>query len=304
MRCSRCSKTAVIYQPYSGLHLCEEHHMEYIERKVKKELRRQTVLESGDRLVVALSGGKDSSALLYMLNKFFSVRSDLELVALAVDEGIRGFRRETLRNARAIARELGIELHIYSFYTEFGFTMDDIASRGYEQAPCTFCGVLRRRVIERKAHELGATKVITAHNLDDVVQTIMINYIRGDIERLRRLRASNIAEFIPRLKPLRSIPEKEVAVYAYLVGIPLITVHCPYAHLSFRFTVKRLLNEFEMRHPGTKYSVLRGYERLMKFLPGREEHPRLPVCERCGEPSASRICKVCEILELMKGGSK
>ncbi len=301
MRCSRCNKTAVIYQPYSGLHLCEAHFCEHIERKVKKELRRQMVLKPGDRLVVALSGGKDSSALLYMLNKFFSVRTDLELVALAVDEGIRDYRHETLRNARAITSELDIELHIYSFYAEFGFTMDDIVSRGYEQAPCTFCGVLRRRVIERKARELGATKVITAHNLDDVVQTIMINYIRGDIERLRRLRPGHIAEFVPRIKPLRSIPEKEIAIYAHLAGIPLITAGCPYARLSLRFTVKRMLNEFEMRHPGTKYSVLRGYERLMELLPAVTEQKRLAVCERCGEPSASRICKVCEILELMRG---
>ncbi len=302
MRCSRrgCHKTAVIYQPYSGLHLCEAHFTEYIERKVKKELRRQMVLKPGDRLVVALSGGKDSSALLYMLHKFFSVRRDLELLALAVDEGIRDFRHETLKNARAIAGDLGIELHIHSFSSEFGFTLDDIVSRGYEQAPCTFCGVLRRRVIERKARELNATTVITAHNLDDEVQTIMINYLRGDIERLKRLSANRIAEFVPRLKPLRTIPEKEVAIYAYLAGIPLITRHCPYARLSFRFTVKRMLNEFEKRHTGTKYSVLRGYERLMKLLPETHQQPRFTICERCGAASASRICKVCEILELMR----
>ncbi|MCW3131032.1 MAG: TIGR00269 family protein, partial [Methanophagales archaeon] len=301
IKCSRsgCNRPAVIYQRYSGLHLCEKHFIEYIERKVKKELRRQMKMESGDRIAVALSGGKDSSALIYMLNKFFHDRRDLEFVAIAVDEGIKGFRKLTLENAEKLVNKLNMELFTYSFAHEFGFTLDEIASKGFEQAPCTFCGVLRRRVIDRKAKELGSAKVFTAHNLDDEVQTIMINYIRGDIERLRRLKTQRIRidEFVPRIKPLRSIPEKEIAVYAYLVGLPLITAHCPYARLSFRFSVKRMLNEFEMRHPGTKYSLLRGYERLMELMPAPAEPPqRLLTCERCGEASASKLCKVCEII--------
>jgi len=301
IKCSRrgCNRPAVIYQRYSGLHLCEKHFKEYIERKVKKELRRQKGVESGDRIAVALSGGKDSSALIYMLKKFFYNRGDLEFVAIAVDEGIKGFRRLTLENAEKLTNELNMELFTYSFAHEFGFTLDEIASRGFEQAPCTFCGVLRRRVIERKAKELGITKVFTAHNLDDEVQTIMLNYIRGDIERLRRLNMHRIDEFVPRIKPLRSIPEKEIALYAYLVGLrlPLTTAHCPYARLSFRYSVKRMLNEFEMQHPGSKYSLLRGYERLMELLPASAAHQRrLLTCERCGEVSASELCKVCEII--------
>ena len=301
IKCSRrgCNRPAVIYQRYSGLHLCEKHFKEYIERKVKKELRRQKGVESGDRIAVALSGGKDSSALIYMLKKFFYNRGDLEFVAIAVDEGIKGFRRLTLENAEKLTNELNMELFTYSFAHEFGFTLDEIASKGFEQAPCTFCGVLRRRVIERKAKELGITKVFTAHNLDDEVQTIMLNYIRGDIERLRRLNMHRIDEFVPRIKPLRTIPEKEIGIYAYLVGLrlPLTTAHCPYARLSFRYSVKRMLNEFEMQHPGSKYSLLRGYERLMELLPASAAHQRrLLTCERCGEVSASELCKVCEII--------
>jgi len=303
IKCSRrgCNRPAVIYQRYSGLHLCEKHFIEYIERKVKKELRRQMGVERGDRIAVALSGGKDSSALIYMLNKFFHDRRDLQFVAIAVDEGIKGFRRLTLDNAEKLTKKLNMELFTYSFAHEFGFTLDDIVSKGFEQAPCTFCGVLRRRVIERKAKELGITKVFTAHNLDDEVQTIMLNYIRGDIERLRRLNMHRIDEFVPRIKPLRTIPEKEIGLYAYLVGLPLLTAHCPYARLSFRFSVKRMLNEFEMRHPGAKYSLLRGYEHLMELLPASTAHQRrLLTCERCGEASASKLCKVCEIIARMK----
>lgn len=295
----KCSNHAIVYQRYSGLHLCEKHFIADVEKKVKKEIRKQRAVERGDKIAVALSGGKDSSALLYMLKRFFHSRSDLEFIAIAVDEGIKGFRSITLRNAEKMAKQLNVELFTFSFEKEFGFTLDEIVSRKFEQAPCTFCGVLRRKVIETKAKELGATKVATAHNLDDEVQTILINYMRGDIERLGRLQGRR-EEFVPRIKPLRMVPEKEVALYALAAGIPITTIRGPYASLSFRFTVKRMLNEFERRHPGTKYSLLRGYERLSEFLPKEQSKRKLLRCERCGAPSASRICKACEIVEMMR----
>ncbi|MCW3134117.1 MAG: TIGR00269 family protein [Methanophagales archaeon] len=301
IKCSkrRCTNPAIIHQKYSGLHLCEAHFIEDVERKAKREIRKQWLIEHDDKIAVALSGGKDSSALLYMLKKFFQPRADLEFIAIAVDEGIKGFRSVTLKNAEHITKELEVELCTFYFEHELGFTVDEIVSRGFEQAPCTFCGVLRRKVIETKAKELGATKVVTAHNLDDEVQTILINYIRGDIERLGRLRGRR-PQFVPRIKPLRKVPEKEVALYALIAGISISTVQCPYARLSFRFTVKRMLNEFEMRHPGTKYSLMRGYERLSQFLPTAQPGRELLRCERCGAPSASRICKACEIVERMR----
>jgi uncharacterized protein (TIGR00269 family) len=301
MKCSKrkCSNPAIIHQRYSGLHLCEAHFVEDLERKVKKEMRKQVMVERGDRIAVALSGGKDSSALLYMLTKIFSNRTDLEFVAIAVDEGIHGYRSITLSNAEEVAKGLGVDFFRFSIAEEFGFTLDEIVAKEFEQAPCTFCGILRRRLVERKAKELGVTKVATAHNLDDEVQTILINYIRGDIERLGRLRGRR-EEFIPRIKPLRGVPEKEVALYALIAGIPVLTVYCPCAPRSFRFTVKKMLNEFERKHPGTKYSVMRGYERLSEFLPKAQPERKLVQCERCGEASASRMCKACEILEMMK----
>jgi len=301
MRCSKskCTKPAIIYQKYSGLHFCEAHFIADVERKVKREMRKQLMIARDDKIAVALSGGKDSAALLYMLKrKIFHNRNDLEFIAIAVDEGINGFRPRTLRNAERVARDLEIDFFISSFEHEFGFTLDEIAAKGFDQAPCTFCGVLRRRILDLKAKELGATKVATAHNLDDEVQTILINYIRGDIERLGRLRGRR-EEFVPRVKPLRDVYEKEVALYALVAGIPLITNHCPYASLSFRSTVKKMLNELERKHPGAKYSLMRGYARLSEFLPAVQPERKLLRCERCGGASASRICKTCEIIERM-----
>lgn len=301
MNCSKrsCSNSAVIHQRYSGLHLCDVHFIEDVERKVKREMRKQLMVERGDTIAVALSGGKDSSALLLMLTRLFHNRPDLTFFAIAVDEGIHGFRAVTLAHAEQLANQLGVDFFRYSFTEEFGVTLDQIAARGFEQAPCTFCGVLRRKLLDRKAKQLGATKVATAHNLDDEVQTIMINYLRGDLQRLARLNGRR-EEFVPRIKPLRDVPEKEIALYAFLAGIPIITASCPYAARSFRFSVKGMLNELERKHPGTKYSVMRGYQRLAEFLPHAESSQRLLRCERCGDASATRICKACAILERMQ----
>ncbi|MBN1455628.1 MAG: tRNA 2-thiocytidine biosynthesis protein TtcA, partial [Methanomicrobia archaeon] len=183
MNCSKrsCGNSAIIHQRYSGLHLCDRHFIEDVERKVKREMRKQLMVERNDTIAVALSGGKDSSALLLMLTRLFHNRPDLSFFAIAVDEGIHGFRAVTLAHAEQLANRLGVDFYCYSFTEEFGVTLDQIAARGFEQAPCTFCGVLRRKLLDRKAKELGATKVATAHNLDDEVQTIMINYLRGDL---------------------------------------------------------------------------------------------------------------------------
>ncbi len=301
MICSKrsCSKPAIVHQRYSGLHLCDVHFIEDVERKVKREMRKRLMVERGDRIAIALSGGKDSSALLFMLTKIFHHRPDLTFFAIAVDEGIQGFRAATLANAEQVASRLGVDFYRYSFTEAFDVSLDQIAARGFEQAPCTFCGVLRRKLIDRKAKELGATKVATAHNLDDEVQTIMINYLRGDLERLARLNGRR-EEFIPRIKPLRDVPEKEVALYAFLAGIPIMTAACPYAARSFRYSVKGLLNELEGRHPGTKYAVMRGYQRLADYLPHAASSQQLQRCERCGDPAAARLCKACEILERMQ----
>jgi uncharacterized protein (TIGR00269 family) len=301
MNCSKrsCSNSAIIHQRYSGLHLCDVHFIEDVERKAKREMRKRLMVERGDTIAVALSGGKDSSALLLMLSRLFHNRPDLSFFAIAVDEGIHGFRAVTLAHAEQLANRLGVDFYCYSFAEEFGMTLDQIAARGFEQAPCTFCGVLRRKLLDRKAKELGATKVATAHNLDDEVQTIMINYLRGDLQRLARLNGRR-EEFVPRIKPLRDVPEKEIALYAFLAGIPLITVSCPYAARSFRFSVKGMLNELERKHPGTKYAVMRGYQRLAEFLPHAESSQRLLRCERCGDASATCICKACAILERMQ----
>jgi uncharacterized protein (TIGR00269 family) len=252
------------------------------------------MIGQGDRIVVALSGGKDSIALLYILHKIFKDRPDLEIIALTIDEGIKGYRANTLSHAIKLTNDLGIKHSIRSFDEEFGITMDALVIKK-EHAACTLCGVLRKNVLNKAARELGADKIAIGHNLDDESQTILMNYMRGDMDRLRRMLPGSIQPgMVPRIKPLRSIPEKEVALYGFLNDLPLSMDECPYAGDALRNEIREIINNYEIRHPGTKYSLLGGFETISQTL--RPNVTEIFKCDKCGEPSSEKVCKTCTLL--------
>jgi uncharacterized protein (TIGR00269 family) len=294
MKCQRCPKSAVIFQKYSNAHLCKSHFIEDVERKIKRDIRKFKMIGRGDRIAVALSGGKDSIVLLYILHKIFKDRPDLEIIALTIDEGIKGYRANTLSHAIKLTNDLGIAHTIRSFDDVFGTTMDALLIKK-EHTACTLCGVLRKNILNKAAREMGADKIAIGHNLDDESQTILMNYMRGDMDRLRRMLPGSIQPgMVPRIKPLRSIPEKEVALYGFLNDLPVSMDECPYAGDALRNEIREMINNYEVRHPGTKYSLLGGFETISQML-----HPNVTEifkCDKCGEPSSEKVCKTCRLL--------
>ncbi|TRZ68097.1 MAG: TIGR00269 family protein [Methanothrix sp.] len=300
--CDKCRDRAVIYQRYSGKHLCARHFEEDVHRKVKQVLRKYRIFGGPSKIAVAISGGKDSTSLLYILKSLFSDRKDLELVAVAIDEGIAGYRSDTIDSAKAVAERLEVNLEIRSFDETFGVTTDYAASLGMEQGPCTFCGVLRKNLLNRTSRELGADALATGHNLDDESQTVLMNYLRGDLDRLYRLRPRKVLEgLVPRIKPLRRVPEREVALYAITHDLPLGTSACPHISRAIRREVKDMLNDFEHGHPGTKYSIMSGFDRMLEFRPPGT-FQTVP-CVRCGEPCGDGLCQSCRLLEKIRAKS-
>jgi uncharacterized protein (TIGR00269 family) len=294
MKCQRCPKSAVIYQKYSNAHLCKSHFIEDVERKIKRDIRKFKMIGRGEKIVVALSGGKDSIALLYILHKIFKDRPDLEIIALTIDEGIKGYRANTLSHAIKLTNELGIAHTIRSFDDVFGTTMDALVIKK-EHAACTLCGVLRKNILNKAARELCADKIAIGHNLDDESQTILMNYMRGDMDRLRRMLPGSIQPgMVPRIKPLRSIPEKEVALYGFLNDLPVSIDECPYAGDALRNEIREMINNYEVRHPGTKYSLLGGFETISQML--RPPVTEIFKCDKCGEPSSEKVCKTCRLI--------
>jgi uncharacterized protein (TIGR00269 family) len=294
MKCQRCSKSAVIYQKYSNTHLCRTHFITDVERKIKRDIRKFRMVQKGERIAVALSGGKDSIVLLYVLDKIFQNRKDLELSAITIDEGIIGYRKRTLEYAVKLTHDLGIPHTIRSFGERFGVTLDELTKKK-EHAACTLCGVLRKNLLNRTARELGTDKLAIGHNLDDESQTILMNYLRGDMDRLKRM-LPNVKQpgLVMRIKPLRSIPEKEVALYGFMNDLPVSMDECPYAGEALRNEIREMLNNYEVKHPGTKYSLLGGYETIAEAL--RSPDNQIATCRICGEPGSDTVCKTCKLL--------
>jgi len=263
------------------------------------------MIESGDRIAIALSGGKDSVVLTHVLNELYSKRRDIEFVAITIDEGIEGYRPPTVKIAKKITESLGIEHRIVSFKEEFGATLDEMVRKG-DKKPCTYCGVFRKYLLNRTAREMRADKLATGHNLDDETQTILLNFLHADIERLARLIPQRRQEgLVLRIKPLRDIYEREVVVYAMLHNISIDLNECPYSHFPVRAAVRDFLYDFENKYPGRKFSVMRSFENLIPALKQLYPQIKLNSCVKCGEPTPGSICQACalkEELELLSSG--
>ncbi|HEX7445282.1 MAG TPA: TIGR00269 family protein [Methanothrix sp.] len=300
MICSLCRECAILSQPYFERHLCLNHFIEDFEQRVVGTIQENGMVKDGERIAVAVSGGKDSTALLFSLHKILAGR-DVEMVAVTVDEGIAGYRDDTIKAARAIAKQLGIEHEIVSFREEYGYDLDEMVV-GKKVAPCTYCGVFRKNALNRTAKRLGATRVATGHNLDDEAQTVMMNYLKGDMERLMRFRPRRPQPgLVPRIKPLRSIPEKEIALYCMVNGVFTESRECPYAQLSLRSDVRDMMNRLESLFPGTRQTTMQGFEKIAEKAGGNWTPMELGKCQRCGEPCVKDLCKACELRGNLKG---
>ncbi len=309
MKCSICGREAVIYRKYEGKVLCRKHFLKSIRFKVSKTIRKYRMIKRHDKVVVGISGGKDSSLLLRLLWEKQKKQRHFQLEALLIDEGIKGYRDRTKKYAKQLCEELGIPYFEYSFKKTFGKTLDEMVKiekkkYGYEVHACTYCGTLRRYLLNLGARELRANKLAIAHNLDDEAQAILANYIRGDL--LRAVRMGYVPyfvedeKFVVRIKPLRDIPEKETTLAAILLNLPFSLAECPYVVDAFRGDVRDMINMLEDKYPGIKYNIVRTFDKIQPALKTLIKPAGIKYCERCGEPTSQRICKTCILLERVR----
>jgi uncharacterized protein (TIGR00269 family) len=300
--CDRCGAESVAYIRYSGAHLCNNHFFEFVEKRVRKDLKKQMAnwkMSKRLRIGVALSGGKDSSVTLVVLKKLLKERRGADIVAILIDEGIKGYRPKTTKAAVKLCRDLDVPLLIGSFKKEFGFSMDDIAKMKVEQTACTYCGVLRRYLMNSIAKDAHCDVLATGLNLDDTAQSILMNVARGDVERLARLGPHSKVQkgLVPRVQPLRSIPEKESFLYAYLKDLSFSHAECPYADAAVRNKYRKIIFELEDENPGTRHCLLQSYEGLRDILAEKYKPAKLRACATCGEPTVKEICEACALLK-------
>jgi len=298
--CSYCDNAAIYTRDYEGASFCSRCFRHAIEERVRRTITTSQMLNYDDHVAVAVSGGKDSLTLLNLLAKLEKHFPKSRLTAISVDEGIRGYRDEALSLAKNACDKLDVEWHVVSYQELFGITIDEIARRPRDQTPCAYCGVFRRKAINRAAHMVGATKIATAHNLDDEAQTVLLNMMHGD--PLRIVRSSPIlrdprARFLTRIKPLCEIPEKEIVLYAYLTGLEFQSVACPHGGEALRNDIRAFLNQMEQKHPGSKFTISRSAERLRELLATTVPVSPLNECEKCGDPTPHRICEACSMVQ-------
>ncbi len=307
MVCKNCTLKPVMKLTNSNISLCKLCYIRYFEKKVKKTISDYNLIEKNDHLVIACSGGKDSTSLLYLVHKIVEKRKDIKVTALAIDEGIHGYRNESLIFLTNFCKTLGVELKIFSYKEEFGKTLDEIL-KTYKGIPCSLCGVLRRYLLNKKSKELKATKLATGHNLDDEAQSVMMNYFRNNLKISARMgpKTGMVKDerFIPRIKPLYLLAEKEVTAYAFLKGFMDKFNECPNSDEAYRNSIRNMLNDYECKFPGTKNSIILSFLEILPLLKNHYKNntETIKSCSTCGEPCSQEICKACVyIKEVIKG---
>ena len=232
-----------------------------------------------------------------------------DLAGYSIDEYAAGARGPRLPMAASTGKPRGEDGHTVADAqrdagTKSGALQDGMTedAPGQPRPACGPCGVFRRAGLNRLARQLGCIAVVTGHNLDDQAQTILMNHLKGDLDRLARMAphtaedAAHAPGLIPRLLPFRSIPEKEVLLYAVLHGLPLHhDAECPYAARSHRFAMRDLLAGLEAQTPGTRHALVKGAERLKPILQGALPAIEVRSCPECGDPTSGDVCVACQL---------
>jgi len=312
--CGKCKKNPSIYlRQYSGEFLCKKCFIKSIEYKAKRTISKYSMIKHGDTVAVAVSGGKDSLVLLNVLKNTLANQKS-EIVAITVDEGIKGYRDESLNIVKNFCASIGVENKIMSFSELFGLSMDKAMEvRPSEKiSSCSMCGTFRRRALDLLAESCGANVVATGHNLDDYIQTFLINLFAGDVERIGWTYPEAVEYGITdlrKIKPLMEIYEREIVLYAIHTNIPFQSEECPYKDESIRSAFRTHLNNLEKIHPGIKYNAYTSILKIAKKVKSAnslsaldlnhgfpQEHKRCTICNR---DSSNTICSVCRTLDLL-----
>ena len=237
------------------------------------------------------------------MNKLSQQNPKIKISAIAIDEGISGYRDKTLIAAKEFCDKNNIHLNIFSYREEFGLTLDEML-KILDVKPCTICGIFRRYLLNKKSRELKLTKLVTGHNLDDECQSILMNQLKNNIEASARLGPKaglvNDDKFVQRIKPLYLCTEKEVTTYAFVNGLLDNFNECPNAVHSFRAQVRDMLNDMEQKFPGTKYSIVNSFLQILPLLKQQFKDGIIKVCAKCSEPSANDVCNACVYVKKLK----
>jgi len=300
-KCRRCgSERAEIYLPYARLRLCPDCFREFYVKRIRRTVERFRMFKAGDRIGVAVSGGKDSAALLHGLREAFP---NIELVALHIDLGIKGYSDHCRGKVEELADIVDVRLEVYDLEDELDVTIDDFRRTPYRRKICSVCGTIKRHIMEVLAERSGARVLATGHNLDDVVGTMLNNFFSGNWAQLVRLKPI-LKPIMPnqtvKVKPLITTPEDENLLYCLYQNIPFREVDCPYTHRERLSRNREVLQFLSKGNPNFKHQMLSNFLKLIPILEGSIKKPPIMRCKICGYPSSAEICAFCKRIEMVK----
>lgn len=278
--------------------MSSKHFREYFEKKVRNTIRKERLLSKTDRIAVAVSGGKDSTACLHMLHKL-----GYDVEAVTIDVCVGEYSETNLENLKGFCRKLDIKLHIFSFKEIFGKNLNNMRNalkkQGLDYSYCMICGILKRYLLNRKVREMQFDAIATGHNLDDEAQAFLMNVFRNDFKLAVRQGPMpgviNAKKFIKRVKPLFFMREDEVKRYSRSMRFPVNYNSCPYSKKAFRKDFREMLDVFEKKNPSLKYNIMH-FQLSIKTSLKQGALGEIGTCTSCKEPSSNDICKACEII--------
>ena len=235
------------------------------------------------------------------LNERYDYGLNLEL--LSVDEGITGYRDDSLETVKKNQETYQLPLTIVSYKDLYGWTMDEIVKIIGLTNNCTFCGVFRRQALDRGAMKINADKILTGHNADDIAETVYMNILRGDFFRLGKCVAIETGKDgpLPRAKPFKYTYEKEIVMYAHFKKLDYFSTECIYSPNAYRGYVRELIKDLEATRPSTIIDIIHSAESC-KIDTSAVKMPKLMECTRCGFMSSNTLCKACVLLEGLNSG--
>jgi uncharacterized protein (TIGR00269 family) len=293
MRCSRCRDAAVIEIRRHNAAYCRSCFLTVFANQVQKAIDAGEMIGADDRVLVAVSGGKDSLALWDVLLTH-GYRADGLYLGLGIGGDDDGYSDRSHDVAAAFARDRGATLITVDLRETYGFDIPTAGRKG-ARSTCAVCGLSKRYVFNRAAVEGGYDVVATGHNLDDEAATLLGNTLRWNLEYIARqdpvLPAAD--GMVKKVKPLHRQSELETAAYAFLRGIDYVVEECPLVAGNTQLRYKEAMNAIEARSPGTKAQFFLGYLDRGRSSFGPTTRPELGTCERCGQPTTATYCAFC-----------
>jgi uncharacterized protein (TIGR00269 family) len=300
MICDKCENQAVYTRKYSGQKLCSSCFSNSIVRKTAKTISKYNMIKNDDLVAVAVSGGKDSLALLKIIHEM-SLTHNFRIKAITIDEGIPGYRDEALEIVKKFCGKLNLEHKVYSYKDLFELTLDEALElrESKKTSSCSICGTLRRRAMDFAAKDIGADVIATGHNLDDTLQTFVINMLSGDTNKIGWMDPDTSTNSLRKIKPFCEIYESEIVFYAFTNDIPFQSEPCPHMSEGIRTEIREFLNSLESQHSGIKNNLYQSVLKVSQIVKN-SNYKEKTNCEKCGNECTGKICSVCNMVLKLK----